>query len=129
MQRACEIVQSLLKVNVKQQRAVYHPLNIQILKLLENEGYLRGFTVEGNRIHILLKHYQGAPVIRNIRVVSKPSRDIWLTPQELKFRTRYNTGTWVMQAAHGICTHRECLEMGVGGKVLFAVNNGHQHWC
>ncbi|CAK0814108.1 unnamed protein product, partial [Prorocentrum cordatum] len=29
---------------------------------------------------------------RNIRVVSKPSRDIWLLPHELKFRTRFNTG-------------------------------------
>eukprot|EP00435_Cladocopium_sp_Y103_P013770 s3999_g3.t1 len=39
----------------------------------ESEGLVRGYTVEGNRITVLLKYYQGAPVIRNIRVVSKPS--------------------------------------------------------
>ncbi|CAK0814105.1 unnamed protein product, partial [Prorocentrum cordatum] len=70
----------------------YHPLCVQILQLLQKEGLIRGFNVEGNRLSILLKHYQGAPVIRNIRVVSKPSRDIWLLPHELKFRTRFNTG-------------------------------------
>merc|ERR1711977_483700 len=92
-------------------------------------GYIRGYTVEGNRISILLKHYRGAPVIRNIRVVSKPSRDIWVLPHELKFRTRHNTGLWVMQTPLGVISHRDCIEMGIGGKVLFAVNNGYQHWC
>ena len=124
MQRACEMVQSLLRTQTAVQRAPYHPLNCQILSLLLKEGFIRGYTVEGNRINILLKHYQGAPVIRNIRVVSKPSRDIWLLPHELKFRTRFNTGLWVMQTPLGVVSHRECLEMGIGGKVLFAVNNG-----
>ncbi|CAK0814104.1 unnamed protein product, partial [Prorocentrum cordatum] len=87
MQRACEMVQALMKPEVALQRTPYHPLCVQILQLLQKEGLIRGFNVEGNRLSILLKHYQGAPVIRNIRVVSKPSRDIWLLPHELKFRT------------------------------------------
>eukprot|EP00434_Breviolum_minutum_P022870 symbB.v1.2.020179.t1/scaffold1684.1/size105940/2 len=95
---------------------------------LIKEGLVRGYTVEGNRITILLKYYQGAPVIRNIRVVSKPSRDIWLLPHELKFRTRFNTGLWIMQTPVGVVSHRDCIEMGIGGKVIFAVNNGYQHW-
>ncbi|CAE7880294.1 VSR7 [Symbiodinium sp. KB8] len=85
----------------------------------KHEGLIRGYTVEGNRITILLKHYQGAPVIRNIRVVSKPSRDIWLLPHELKFRTRYNTGLWILQTPVGVVSHRDCIEMGIGGKVSF----------
>ncbi|CAE7720221.1 RPS8 [Symbiodinium sp. CCMP2592] len=104
--------------------------NAKLLRLpSEQEGLIRGYTVEGNRITILLKHYQGAPVIRNIRVVSKPSRDIWLLPHELKFRTRYNTGLWIMQTPVGVVSHRDCIEMGIGGKVIFAVNNGYQQWC
>lgn len=129
MQRACEMVQSLLKTNQNIARAPFHSLNVDILHCMQKHGLVRGFTVEGNRINILLKQYQGAPVIRNVRVVSKPSREIYCLPHELKFRTRHNTGLWLVQTPSGVISHRECLEMGIGGKVLFAVNNGFQHWC
>ncbi|CEL98499.1 unnamed protein product [Vitrella brassicaformis CCMP3155] len=129
MQHACEMVVALLRTKALEQRTVYTPLSVQILDLLTREGYIRGFRVEGIKIRILLKQYQGAPVIRNVRVVSKPSRDIWLLPHELKHRTRFNTGLWIMQTPVGVISHRDCIEMGVGGKVLFAVNNGYQHWC
>lgn len=102
MQRACEMVQSLLQTTKQLARSPYHPLCVQILNCLQKHGYIRGFTVEGNRLNILLKHYQGAPVIRNIRVVSKPSRDIWVLPNELKNRTKWNTGLWMIQTPVGL---------------------------
>ncbi|CDO63641.1 putative mitochondrial ribosomal protein S8 precursor [Plasmodium gaboni] len=129
MQRACEMVVSLLRTDSMTQKCPFHVLNVQILELLQKEGLIRGFSIKGTKIDILLKHYKGAPVIRNIRVVSKPSRDIWLTPHELKFRTRFNTGLWVMQTSCGVISHRDCIRMGIGGKMLFAVNNGYQHFC
>ncbi|KAF4683941.1 hypothetical protein FOZ60_008411 [Perkinsus olseni] len=129
MQKACEMVTSLLTATAPVQRCPYSTMNVHLLKLLQREGFIRGFVVEGNRINILLKRYQFAPVIRNIQVVSKPSRDIWLLPHELKERTGMNTGTWVMQTPEGFMTHRECIELGVGGKVIFAINNGAQKWC
>ncbi|KAF4694901.1 hypothetical protein FOZ60_006423 [Perkinsus olseni] len=126
MQKACEMVTSLLTATAPVQRCPYSTMNVHLLKLLQREGFIRGFVVEGNRINILLKRYQFAPVIRNIQVVSKPSRDIWLLPHELKERTGMNTGTWVMQTPEGFMTHRECIELGVGGKVIFAINTGAQ---
>lgn len=84
-------------------------------------------------------------MIRNVRVVSKPMRDIWVTPYELKFRTKFNTGNlmfkflidfsililglWILSTPYGVVSHRRCIEMGLGGKVIFAVNNGYQQWC
>jgi len=129
MQKACEMVQSLLKTTVAVQRAPYHPLNVSILSVLQKEGLVRGFVVEGNRINILLKHYMGAPVIRNVRVVSRPSREIWVSPHELKTRTRHNAGLWIVRTPSGVVTHRDAIEMGIGCQVLFAVNNGCQQWC
>ncbi|KAF8819341.1 putative ribosomal protein S8 [Cardiosporidium cionae] len=129
MQRCSEMVQSLLRCTSSTQRCPFHVLNVQVLQLLQAEGYIRGFCVEGTKINILLKYFQGAPVIRNIRVISKPSRDIWVTPSELKFRTRFNTGLWIMQTTCGIMSHRDCIAMGIGGKMIFAVNNGYQHFC
>ncbi|BAM39690.1 30S ribosomal protein S8 [Theileria orientalis strain Shintoku] len=129
MQRACEMIVPLLKTDAQNQWCRYHVLNVQILQLLLKEGYIRGYSVHGDRINILLKHYKGAPVIRNIRVISKPSRDIWVTPHELKSRTKFNTGLWILQTSVGVVSHRDCINMGIGGKMLIAVNNNFQHFC
>lgn len=129
MEAACQVITPLLRTTVKEQRTPYNKLVVQILDLLQTEGYIRGFRVEEGKIRILLKYYQGAPVIRNIRTISRPMRDIFVTPSELKVRTRYNTGLWVISTPYGIVSHRRCIEMGLGGKVMMAVNNGHQHWC
>eukprot|EP00392_Amoebophrya_sp_AT5.2_P007897 g7916.t1 len=129
MQHACEMVQALLKTQQAIARTPYNEMCVSILNVLQKQGLIRGFTAEGNRLNILLKHYQGAPVIRNVRVVSKPSRDIWVHPHELKSHTSFNTGVWLIQTPYGILSHRDCLEMGIGGKVIFAFNNGYQQWC
>jgi ribosomal protein S8 len=128
MQKLCEMVQSLLKTTVSVQRAPYHPLNIQALNVLQNEGLIRGFVVEGNRINILLKHYLGAPVIRNVTIVSRPSREIFMSPHELKQRTSFNSGLWLVHTPSGVVTHREAIEMGVAGRCLFGINIGSQRW-
>lgn len=129
MQKVCEMVVPLMRTMAAEQKCSYHPMSVEVLNILQNEGYIRGFRVEGSKMRILLKHYQGAPVIRNIRVVSKPSRDIWVTPTELINRTQFNTGTWVMQTPNGIMSHRDCIRLGIGGKMIFAVNNGYQQFC
>eukprot|EP00923_Selenidium_pygospionis_P049408 GHVN01085085.1.p2 GENE.GHVN01085085.1~~GHVN01085085.1.p2 ORF type:complete len:130 (+),score=22.26 GHVN01085085.1:1434-1823(+) len=129
MEKVCQMVGSLLQPHVVSQFAPYHSLNVRVLDLLQREGYIRGFVVNGSKIKILLKHIQGAPVIQNIRLVSRPSRAIYVTPEELKERTKFNTGLWVMQTGVGVISHRDCMEMGMGGKMLFAVNNGFQHFC
>ena len=67
MQRACEMVVSLLRPDRLQQRCPYHVLNVQILSLLQKEGFIRGFAVNGAKIDILLKHYQGAPVSKETK--------------------------------------------------------------
>ena len=128
MQRFCEMINSLLKTDLQIQRAPYHPLNIQALNLLAREGLIRGYAVEGNRINILLKHYLGAPVIQTIHVVSRPSRQIVLSPQELKRRTSLNTGLWLVHHSLGVMTHRECIELGLSGRILAGVNVGSQKW-
>ena len=128
MQRFCELIQSLLRTDVQVQRAPYHPINIQVLSLLAREGFIRGYALEGNRINILLKHYLGAPVIQNIHIVSRPSREIFLSPSDLKKRTGFNSGLWIVQNPLGIASHRDSIELGVASKVLAGVNVGSQKW-
>lgn len=103
-------------------------MNIAILDVLQREGLIRGFTVEGNRVNVLLKRYLGAPVIRNITVVSRPSRSIYMNPQEIKSRTSFNSGLWLVSTSKGILTHRETIELGLAGSPIFGINTGSQKW-
>ena len=128
MQRICELVQSLLKTNTQVQRAPYHYASVHVLQVLQREGLIRGFAIEGNRINIMLKHYLGSPVIQQVTVVSRPSREIFMSASELKTKTSFNSGTWLVESSVGIMTHRQCIEAGVPGKVLLGLNTGSQKW-
>ena len=53
-----------------------------ILKILKNEGYIQDFYIEkleNNRINlkINLKYYEGDPVIKEIKRISKPGRRVY----------------------------------------------------
>lgn len=51
-------------------------LKVAIAKVLEDEGYIDGYTVDANDgkpvLHIGLKYYAGRPVIEMIERVSRP---------------------------------------------------------
>ena len=47
---------------------------------------------------------------------------------ELRKRTRFNSGTWIIENDYGIMNHRECIELSLAGKVLAGVNVGSQKW-
>ena len=64
--------------------------DIGILKILYNEGYLRGYTQsfdilkQKNVITVLLKYnLRGEPIIRNIVKISTPGRRIYLSTKTL----------------------------------------------
>ena len=53
-----------------------------ILEILKNEGYIRDFFIEKTEnnktsLKISLKYYEGDPVIKEIKRVSKPGRRIY----------------------------------------------------
>lgn len=51
-------------------------LKVAIAKVLEDEGYISGYSVDANEgkpvLHIGLKYYAGRPVIETIERVSRP---------------------------------------------------------
>ena len=53
-----------------------------ILKILKNEGYIKDYFIEKNEnnkitLKINLKYYEGYPVIKEIKRISKPGRRIY----------------------------------------------------
>ena len=53
-----------------------------ILKILKNEGYISDYYIEKNEnnksfLKINLKYYEGDPVIKEIKRISKPGRRVY----------------------------------------------------
>lgn len=96
-----------------------------VLKVLEEEGYIVGSRKEEVRpgvseLIVDLKYYEGQPVIRNMRRISKPGRRVYMPIGKLP---RYNNGLGVViiSTSHGVVSDFEARKLNVGGEVLCTV--------
>ena len=53
----------------------YSEIAFKILSILYHNGVIRGFHVEGNRIVVYYKFYNGKPVLSNIELISRPVKE------------------------------------------------------
>ena len=113
--------QSAGKKNVKQPSS---KLKVSIAKVLKEEGYITDFTTETNGSHtemtIELKYYKGAPVIENIKRISKPGLRIYKSKDELP-KVLGGLGIAIVSTSNGVMTDREARAIGRGGEVICTV--------
>ncbi|KAF1933851.1 40S ribosomal protein S8 [Didymella exigua CBS 183.55] len=84
------------------------------------------------RLWLGLKYWSNEPVLKNMKLISKPTRRIWLTSQDLAKITRTRESSYVKGLTHpgecmflttdrGILEARECVERQLGGMALCRV--------
>jgi len=100
-------------------------LRANVLEVLKDEGYIRGYAVQKNdkgmnEIHIELKYSEGQPVIREIKRYSKPGRRAY---SGVKTMPRYHNGLGIsiVTTPKGIMTDHRARSENVGGEVLCQV--------
>lgn len=110
-------------------RVRYSKLNIAILKVLENEGYIKNFTVEetinfGTAIKIILK-YKGwwikKPLFSTMKRISKPGQRVFCgykNFQKLIDVLRYQQGIAIISTSSGIMSHLKATKLKKGGEIL-----------
>ena len=100
-------------------------LKIAISKVLQEEGYIAGFSEEeldGNPwMTIELKYFQGQPVIRRLDRVSRPSLRVYQGAGELP-NVDNGLGIAVISTSKGVMTARSAGQLGQGGEVLCYVS-------
>lgn len=100
-------------------------LNRSVLTVLQSEGYIGGFeevVVRSGikKLAVKLRYYQGQPVIRQIKRVSKPGRRIYSQIDKLK--KNYNgLGLTVVSTSKGVLPDYEARKLNVGGEVICEV--------
>ena len=100
-------------------------LNSNVLSVLKEEGYIRDFqnvkVCEGiNNIKIDLKYYNGIPVIKKIRRISKPGIRVYSKIKELN-KPYGGLGISIMSTSKGVMSDQQAKAKNVGGEILCEV--------
>jgi small subunit ribosomal protein S8 len=99
-------------------------LKVSIAKVLQEEGYINGYTVESSGSHsqmtIELKYYKGTPVIENIKRISKPGLRIYKSKDELP-KVLGGLGIAIVSTSNGVMTDRAARSIGHGGEIICTV--------
>ena len=97
----------------------------RVLDVLADEGYIRGYeSTTGKDGHpafeISLKYFEGTPVIRELKRVSKPGRRVYLGVSNIP-QVRQGLGVSIVSTSKGVMTDASARSQNVGGEVLCTV--------
>ncbi|MFX0544030.1 30S ribosomal protein S8 [Roseovarius sp. S1116L3] len=97
----------------------------RVLGVLADEGYIRGFEATTGKdghpaIEISLKYFDGAPVIREMKRVSKPGRRVYLGVKDIP-SVRQGLGVSIVSTPKGVMSDASARSQNVGGEVLCTI--------
>ena len=100
-------------------------LRARVLDVLLSEGYIRGYeksaTANGQgEFTISLKYYEGTPVIREVKRVSKPGRRVYMGVKDIP-SVRNGLGITIVSTPKGVMSDANARAANVGGEVLCTV--------
>ena len=100
-------------------------LNTNVLNVLKEEGYIRDFKdIEIRKgisnTQIDLKYYNGTPVIKNIKRVSKPGIRVYSKISDLP-KIYGGLGISILSTPMGVMSDNQARKNNVGGEILCEV--------
>tara|TARA_B110000881_G_C18599121_1_gene533718 strand:- start:2266 stop:2661 length:396 start_codon:yes stop_codon:yes gene_type:complete len=97
---------------------------LQILEILKLEGFINNFFIEKNEnINILkvdLKYYEGNPVIKEIKRISKPGRRVYSRAISIP-RIQNGLGLAIVSTSKGVMSDSEARKNNLGGEIICKV--------
>lgn len=97
---------------------------VAIAAVLKDEGYISDYAVEDTegrpQLSVVLKYYEGRPVITTLQRVTRPSRRVYAGKSELP-RVLGGLGVTIVSTPQGVMTDRAARAAGHGGEVICIV--------
>ena len=96
---------------------------LSIIRILEDEGFIKGYVEKDHQIEIWLKYFDNKSVIENIKVISKPGKRVYFNSKDL-MHWKNETNSFemlILSTTQGILPDHIILEKGIGGEVLCIV--------
>ncbi|MEX3016872.1 30S ribosomal protein S8 [Gymnodinialimonas hymeniacidonis] len=97
----------------------------RVLDVLADEGYIRGYEPTTGKdghpaFEISLKYYEGTPVIRELKRVSKPGRRVYMSVGDIP-QVRQGLGVSIVSTSKGVMSDANARSQNVGGEVLCTI--------
>ena len=96
---------------------------ISLISLLKEKGYVDSFNVSESvkpEIEIKLKYFEGSPVIKELKRISKPGLRQYTNKKEIP-EVNGGLGIAVVSTNKGLMTDQEAREAGLGGELIWSV--------
>ena len=97
----------------------------KILDILKSEGYIINYIIESDdknkkNIIVNLKYYEGTPVIKEIKRISKPGRRVYSRANSIP-RIQNGLGLAIISTPQGVMSDVEARKNNIGGEVICRV--------
>ena len=97
----------------------------KILEILKTEGYINNFYFENDKknikvIKVNLKYYEGSPVIKEIKRISKPGRRVYSRANSIP-KILNGLGMAIISTSQGVMSDMEARKNNVGGEIICKV--------
>ncbi len=97
----------------------------KILEILKTEGYISSFFLESNDnnkkiIKVNLKYYEGTPVIKEIKRISKPGRRVYSRATSIP-KIQNGLGMAIISTPQGVMSDIEARKNNIGGEIICKV--------
>ena len=96
---------------------------ISLVSLLKDKGYLDSYNVSDSakpELEIKLKYFEGSPVIKELKRISKPGLRRYSNKKEIP-EINGGLGIAVVSTNKGLMTDQEAKEAGLGGELICSV--------
>ena len=96
---------------------------IALLSLLKENGYVESFNISDSdkpEIEIKLKYFEGAPVIKELKRISRPGLRRYSGNNEIP-EINGGLGMAIVSTNKGLMTDQEAKEAGLGGELICSV--------
>jgi small subunit ribosomal protein S8 len=96
-------------------------VKLAVSKVLKKEGYIEDFSIikvsDKFVLKIILKYFNGIPVINLLKRVSKPGKRIYKDKNNIP-HVLGGLGVSIITTSAGVMTDKEARKFGLGGEVL-----------
>ena len=98
---------------------------LKILEVLKGEGFISSYHIEkkdNNKVSLIvdLKYYEGTPVIREIKRVSKPGRRVYSSATSIP-RIQNGLGLAIISTNKGVMSDIDARKNNIGGEIICRV--------
>jgi len=96
---------------------------IDLVEVLQSEGYVKSYEVSGDKkplLTIKLKYFEGQPVIKELKRISKPGLRLYSSHKDLPL-INGGLGMAIVSTNKGLMTDQQARDAEIGGEVICSV--------